>query len=217
MEENPDEIDRDHPENGTTLCIPCHHLVTHRPTADDLPFDIEEIAAEVNLLYKDVEILMYLYQHGPATTSEVRDATSCSARAATIERLWTLMSVDRRVESLAEPLIDKDIETDRWGAPEDINSTIRGRIPTDEEELMDRLTDELLRRLLDAGVARSKLASLFDCSPRATFYMQKRAGALRVPVDEASNPDSLMNEDEFQQVVNGLARMLTERGDIHAD
>jgi len=217
MEENPDEIDRDHPDNGTTLCVPCHHLVTHRPTADDLPFDLDEIAAEMNLLDKDIEILMYLYQHGPATTSEIRDTTSCSARTATIERLWTLMSVDRRVESLQQPLVDKDAETDEWGAPEDIDTTVRGQIPSDREELMDRLTDELLRRILHAGVSRSTLAELFDCSPRATFYMAKRAGALRIPVDETSAPNALMTEEEFQQVVDGLSRLLEGVDNVHSD
>lgn len=217
MEADPDCVDRDHPDNGTTLCIPCHHLVTHRPTADDLPFDIEEVAAEVNLLYKDIEILMFLYGEGSATTSEIREGTSCSSRPATIERLWTLMSADRDVESLDEPLIDKDAETDEWGPPGDIETTIRGRIPGNEEELMDRLTSELLRRLLDAGVPRSTLADFFGCSQRATFYIEKRAGAFRVPFDDGSHPNALMDEGEFQRVVDGLRRMLGGVDDVHDD
>ncbi|WP_323675869.1 hypothetical protein [Halorubellus sp. PRR65] len=208
MEENPDEIDRNHPRNGTTLCIPCHHLVSHRPTADDLPIDLEAVAAEVNLLYKDIEILMYLYENGAASTSEIRAATSCTGRSAAIERLWTLMSVDSHVESLSEPLIDKDAETDEWGPPGDIESTARGRIPGTEAELMDRLKGELLRRLLENGVPRSAVAEFFGCSKRATFYRAKRAGALRVPFDDSSASNALMSEDEFDHVVDVLTELL---------
>ena len=212
MQEEPELIDRDHPDNGTTMCIPCHHLVTHRTTADDLPFDLDDVAAEVNLLYKDIEILVYLYEHGPATTSEIREATSGSARTSIIERLWTLMSIDRDVDSLDGPLIDKDLDTDEWGYPDDIGRTVRGRIPNDEEELVDRLRDELLRRLLDAGVSRSTLALFFGRSRRATFYISKRAGAVRVPFDDGDHPGALMDEDEFERVVDGMGQLFEELG-----
>ena len=208
MQENPDGFDRNHPDNGTTLCIPCHHLVTHRPTADDLPIDLEAVAAEVNLLPKDIEILMYLFENGAASTSEVQAATSCTGRSAAIERLWTLMSVDRAVESLSEPLIDKDAETDEWGAPGDIETTVRGRLPDTEAELMDELKGELLRRLLEKGVARSAVAEFFSCSQRATFYRAKRAGALRTPFDAATAQNEWMSEEEFEHVVDVLTELL---------
>ncbi|ADE02714.1 HNH endonuclease [Haloferax volcanii] len=207
MREDPEYVYRDHADNGTTMCIPCHHLITHRTTADDLLFALDDVAAEVNLLYKDIEILVYLYEHGPATTSEIREATSGSARTSIIERLWTLMSVDRDVDSLDGPLIDKDLDTDEWGYPDDIGRTVRGRVPEGEEELVNRLRDELLRRLLDAGVNRSTLALFFGRSRRATFYIAKRAGAIRVPFDDESHPDALMDEDEFDRVVDGMERL----------
>jgi len=217
IEDDPADIDRDHPDNGTTLCIPCHHLVTHRPTADDLPFDLDSVAAEVNLLYKDIEVLMFLYRNGPATTSEIIEATSCGARPATIERLWKLMSADRRVDSLDEPIIDKDAETEKWGAPGDIDSTVRGQMPISRAELMDSLSDELLRRLLDAGVTHSALAELFNCSIRSTFYKEKRAGALRVPLDDESTPDAPVDEEQFEQVVDGLSAILGGVDDVQAN
>ena len=210
MQENPEFVDRDHPDNGTTMCIPCHHLVTHRLTADDLPFDLDGVAAEVNLLYKDIEILTYLYEHGPATTSEIREVTSGSSRTSIIERLWTLMSVDRETNALDEPLIDKDLDTEEWGYPDDIGRTVRGRIPNGEEELMNRLRDELLRQLLDAGVSRSTVGLFFGRSRRATFYISKRAGALRVPFDDESHPDALMQPEEFDVVVDQLADLFEE-------
>lgn len=215
IEEDPEGIGRDHPENGITLCIPCHHLATHRPTADDLPFDLEAVAAEMHLLYKDIEILMFLCEHGPASTSEIQQATSCTSRASTIERLWTLMAVNRDVASLDRPLIDKDAETNEWGAPEDIGTTVRGRLPTERGDLTDKLTDELIRRLLDAGVARPTLFELFDCSRRATFYMEKRAGALCVPIADDTAPEALMDEDEFDQLVAGLSHLLRSVDDVH--
>lgn len=210
MQEEPDLVDRDHPDNGTTMCIPCHHLVTHRLTADDLPFDLDGVAAEVNLLYKDIEILTYLYENGPATTGEIREVTSGSARTSIIERLWTLMSVDQEVASLEQPLIDKDLDTDEWGYPGDIGRTVRGRIPETEEEMMSRLRDELLRRLLDAGVPRSTIASFFGRSRRATFYISKRAGAIRVPFDDDEHPEALMDRDDFDEVVDGMAELFNE-------
>lgn len=217
MQEDPDEIDRDHPENGTTLCIPCHHLVTNRPTADDLAFDIEEVAAEMNLLYNDIRILMFLYKNGPATTGEICEVTSGSSRPATIERLWTLMSADQNIKSLDAPLVDKDAETNEWGLPEDIDTTMRGRTPTTEEELTDRLTSELLRRLLEAGVERSALADFFGISKRATFYIEKRAGALGVPFNDDSNSEALLDEEEFQSIVDGLRRMIGGMDGFHHD
>ena len=210
MQEDPELVDRDHPDNGTTMCIPCHHLVTHRMTVDDLPFDLDGVAAEVNLLYKDIEILTYLYEHGPATTSEIREVTSGAARTSIIERLWTLMSVDRKVDSLDEPLIDKDLDTDEWGYPSDIGRTVRCRIPESEEEMMNRLRDELLRRLLDAGVSRSTVALFFGRSRRATFYISKRAGALRIPFDDDEHPNMVMDSDEFDEVVDHLVRLFQE-------
>jgi hypothetical protein len=208
MESDPDGIDRNDPENGTTLCIPCHHLVTHRPTADDLPFEIEDVAAEVNLLYRDIEILMFLYRNGASSTSEIQEETSCSGRSATNERLWTLMSVDRNVDSLEAPLIDKDANTDEWGPPDEIGTTVRGRLPNSEDELMDRLKGELLWRLLENGAARSAVAKFFDCSERATFYRQKRAGALRVPFSDTSTSNSLIEQEEFKHTVDVLSELL---------
>lgn len=214
IEENPTGMDRDHPENGTTLCIPCHHLVTNRPTAADLPFDLDTVAAEIQLLYRDIEILMYVYENGPATTGDIQNATSCTTRARTIERLWTLMSVDRDVESLDRPLIDKDADTGDWGTPAMVETTVRGRLPEDRVELINRLIDELLRRLLAVDVPRSELCELFDCSLRATFYMEKRAGALRVPISDDSDPNALIDEDEFDQLVAGLGHLLGGVDDV---
>jgi len=210
MQEDPEYTERDHPDNGTTMCIPCHHLVTNRKTADDLPFDLDDVAAEVNLLYKDFEILTFLFENGPATTSEIREATNDSARTSIIERLWTLMSVDREVESLSQPLIDKDLDTGEWGYPEDIGRTVRARLPTSEEELVGGLRDELLRRLLDVGVPRSTVALLFGRSSRATFYINKRAGALRIPFDDDEHPEALMDANELDEVVGRLAELFQE-------
>lgn len=210
MQENPEYVDRDHPDNGTTMCIPCHHLVTQRITADDLPFDLDDVAAEVTLLYKDYGILTYLYENGPATTSEIREATDRSARTSIIERLWTLMSVDREVDSLNQPLIDKDLDTGEWGYPDDIGRTVRARLPTSEKELVDGLRDELLRRLLDAGVSHSTVGMLFGRSYRATYYINKRAGALRVPFDDSEHPDAPMDADELDEVVDRLAELFQE-------
>lgn len=210
MQEDPMLVDRDHPDNGTTMCIPCHHLVTHRTTVDDLPFDIDDVAAEVNLLSKDFEILIYLFEHGPATTSEICEVTSEYSRTSITERLWTLMSVDREVDSLDEPLIDKDLDSAEWGYPGDIGRTVRGRIPDSEEELMNRLREELLRRLLKTGVSHSSLALFFGRSRRATFYMNKRAGAIRLPLNDDEHPESLMSEDNFDKVVDGLATLFEE-------
>lgn len=217
MQDDPDHIERDHPDNGTTLCIPCHHLVTNRTTADDLPFDIDDVAAEVNLLYKDYEILVYLYEHGPATTSEICEATSGSARTSVIERLWSLMAVDRHVDTLDDPLIDKDVDTGEWGYPSDIGRTIRSRVPNDEAELITHLRDELIRQLLDAGVSRSLLNELFGCSRRATFYVTKRAGAIRVPFESDEHPEAPLEPGEFDRLVTVLENALASIDPGHDD
>jgi hypothetical protein len=169
----------------------------------------------MHLLYKDIEILIFLYEYGPASTSEIQQATSCTSGTSTIERLWTLMAVNRDVDSLDRPLIDKDAKTNEWGAPEDVGTTVRGWLPTERGDLTDKLTDELIRRLLDAGVARPTLFELFDCSRRATFHMEKRAGALCVPIADDTAQQALMDEDEFDQLVAGLSHLLRSVDDVH--
>lgn len=217
MQEDPEHVDRDHRDNGTTMCIACHHLVSNRTTADDLPFDIDSVAAELNLLYKDYEILAFLFEHGPATTSGICAETSGSARTSIIERLWTLMGADRHVESLNEPLIDKDVDTNEWGYPADIGQTVRGRVPATESELITSLRDELIRRLLVADIDRDLISEFFGCSTRATFYISKRAGALRVPFETDEHPAAPFEPETVENLTTGLTVALNSIGEAYDD
>jgi len=78
-------------------------------------------------------------------------------------------------------------KTGRWGLPEDIAHSERGRIPPSIEVLIQRIEDEWVRDAVDRGVDREVIADTFGIAKRATYYRENRARAYQFPLDEITS------------------------------
>ena len=71
----------------------------------------------------------------------------------------------------------------RWAGRALRPGTHRGHIPEDRKLLLQRATDERLRRALERGCSRVDVAAVLDISKRSTFYKRKRAAAYDFPLE----------------------------------
>lgn len=92
------------------------------------------------------------------------------------------MSDMRSVCSTISQLVDKDAATDEWGLAEDIDSSVRGEVPSSPKTLLKRLEDELIRLAIAAGVERTVVADSFDVGYRTTWRKERRAHAFQLPL-----------------------------------
>ncbi|QSG04071.1 HNH endonuclease [Natranaeroarchaeum sulfidigenes] len=207
IEDDPDGIEYHHPDNGTTLCEVCHHYITTR-MPDDLPFQTDTVQEELKLFTYDFEIISTLSRRGPASVQEIMaDIDDNKSNMATRERLWHLMGHHRRIDRLTHPLVDQSADTGEWGLPHQINRTARGEFPNDTGKLIKRFEDELVRRLLNYGIDRSKIAADMGVHERTTHYMQKRALAYRLPLGDDSSDQDLDKQSvgaKFQTLTSFL-------------
>lgn len=186
IEREPDGMDEHDPENLTVFCRACHTWIHNRSTIADSPVELSA-ADRSNLLPQDIEILEYLEAHGPARTGDIAEAISIDLTVTALrERLWTLMGLDNAVESRDSQLIDKDVETNEWGLPEQIETSSRGHIPDDTQTLLQRMEDEQVRQALERGCSRDDVAAVLNTTRRTTFSKEKRARALDFPLDAFS-------------------------------
>lgn len=180
---DPEEMDLHDPRNLSVLCRSCH-LWQHQQTDEsEVPVEISE-ADRTELRSQGLEVLRILAESGPLTTGEVADALSTDPSMTSVRaRLWELMGLPSLVPSRDKQIVDKDVDTGKWGLVEQIEHPARGRIPTDPQTLSQRIQDELVRQALDRGVDRQKIMAVFGISRRTTFHRRKRAHAYDLPWD----------------------------------
>lgn len=183
IERHPADCGEHDLENLSLLCRPCHTWHHNQTDVKRAPVEITE-ADRIVLLPQDIEILRLFEEHGPMRTAEitkelVADLNTTSVR----ERLCVLMGLDNLVEERETQIVDEDDETGDWGLNEQVENSIYGRIPEDRKLLLQRATDERLRRALDRGCSCSNVATVLDISTRSTFYKRKRAAAYEFPLD----------------------------------
>jgi len=182
IEDDPDGIDRNDPENLTTLCRACHNWVHQQATRDDAPVNLTEADLSV-LLPQDIEILRFLADAGPARTGEIAAALTAGPSVTTVrERLAVLMGLDNQVASRDRQIVDQDADTGEWGLVEQIEHSARGHIPTDPQALIQRVEDEQVRQALNRGCDRGTVMDVLDVSRRTTFHKEKRARAYDFPL-----------------------------------
>lgn len=180
---DPDDGDRHALSNLVTLCKDCHLWHHKRPDGDDVPLGLTTADDEV-LDATDYEIVRYLAENGPATTSEVVDAlTPDLSPTAVRERLTVLMGLDTVVDGRDRQLIDQDVDTGVWGLPGQVEQSKRGYIPSDEQTLIQRIEEEQVRKAMARGYDKHTVADVLDISPRTVVHKQKRARAYRFPLD----------------------------------
>jgi len=187
---DPDDGDRHEINNLTTLCQSCHSWIHKRPSREDVPVTITEADA-TELLPHDYEILQILHKEGPLSTGEITDRLSPDLTTVAVrERLWLLMGLDNIVESREEQVIDQDGITGKWGLPDDVAHSARGRISENVQTLIQRIEDEQVRRALDRGCSREIIAKVLDIHPRTTWHKQRRAQAIEIPLEALQRDDS---------------------------
>jgi hypothetical protein len=167
-------------------------------TPDDSPVEITEADQSV-LLPQDIEILRFLADNGPTSTGDIVSGLPTDLSVSAIrERLWVLMGLDNLVETRDQQILDKDVETGKWGLSEQIENSARGYIPDDPQLLLQRMEDELVRQALDRGCDRDDVGEVLGVSLRTTFHKHKRACAYDFPLDAFSRggrpPESTHSE-----------------------
>jgi len=218
IDRDPDELDVHALENLTTLCRQCHSWLHNQPSVAELPVALSDDAAS-EVLPHGREILQALGESGPLTTGEIRTAVSADVSVMTVrERCWHLMGLDAKVQSQDRQVIDQDATTGEWGLPEQIAQSARGRIPDSPELMVQRSTDERVRRAFEAGYNRGVVADIFEVTERTTYHQQKRARAYQFPLDVVAGrhggrpptsketepgeeaPDATVDDDAQQQL-----------------
>lgn len=161
------------PENLTCLCDRCHRHYHRMITADDLGSDVlTEPSSRTTLSGCDCEILKEL-DGRKLQTSEVAAATSVSEEHCR-RRLWSLM---------AAGFVDREFSSGKWGLPEEIESSARGRWPSSPQQAARLAVQEMMRRLSDKGWSHDDVAELAGYHPRSVRVAIDRAAALRPPLD----------------------------------
>lgn len=177
----PRGIDEHDPNNLTVLCRACHSWQHQQTTEDDVPVELtdEDVTA---LLPQDIEILRILAESGPATTGDIASTLSADLTVTTVrERLWMLIGLDNQIPSRDRQIVDQDADTGQWGLAEQIDHPTRGRIPSNQQVLAQRVEDEYVRRALERGCDRDAVMDVLDISRRSTFYKEKWARAYDFP------------------------------------
>ena len=208
IEDAPTHCGRNDPANLVTLCRQCHNWIHKRPSRSTVPIDLSD-AADKRLLPQDYEFLEKLYEDGPLAIEELQARlTADLSQIAIRERLWLLMGLDRTVKGQDQQLLDHSATSGEWGHPADIDDSERGRIPDDNRTLRRRIEDERIRRSLDWGIDRQKVAEAFDVCPRTTRYKERRARAYALPLDQI---DSSIVEDSGAEVPSRSDEATTQR------
>ena len=183
IDREPEELDVHDLLNLTTLCRSCHSWQHQQTRSEDLPVSLTD-ADEAELLAQDKEILRVLAEHGPMRPGAIRKEMSGDLSGDSIrERLWTLMGLDNMVDEREQQIVDQDIDTGEWGLAGQIAESARGNIPEDQQRLVLRYEDALVRQALERDMNRNAIADLLGFSRRTTFYKEKRAYAYDFPLE----------------------------------
>ena len=202
IERNPDGMDEHDKENLTVLCRPCHSWLHQQSTPDESPVEITDADQSV-LLPQDIEILRGLAANGPTGTSDIASELTADLSVSSVrERLWVLMGLDNLVEARDRQIVDKDVETGKWGLAEQIENSARGHIPDDPQLLLQRMEDEQVRQALERGCDRSAIIEALGITRRTTFNKHKRACAYDFPLDAFSRGGRPPEDTQAEQTAS---------------
>lgn len=179
---DPDECDRHALENLTTLCADCHSWLHKKPTSEEVPLELSG-ADKRALRPVDYVILNVFHEDGPCSMRTVQDRMAVLlSDSAVREHVYRLMGFDYEVASRDYPLVDQDAVTGEWGLVDQVTNSERGRIPDDPRKLLQRASDERVRRALARGCDRETVMDAFGIARRTTWYKQYRAQAYDFPL-----------------------------------
>ena len=178
------------PEDCTTRCQRCARWVAKMPTSEDLRPALKDRLNGVEIKPTWAEILTYLDENGPATTSEILEHVSLSSEPGVRHALYALLSLDIRESAIEKRIIVKDRIHRTYGLPRHIpdDHCARGIIPIQPSERRNRILDEVARRLdneisEDVEDSSAIIARIVDRQPDHIRHLVRRAEAFEFPFD----------------------------------
>ena len=94
------------------------------------------------------------------------------------------------------------------GIAEDIDSSVRGSVPSRPKTLLKRLEDGLIRLANAAGYNRPTVADSFDVGYRTTWRKERRAHAFQLPLstlyEQADLGDGAAQLEDPESIVETL-------------
>ena len=78
------------------------------------------------------------------------------------------MGLDNVVDSRESQLVDRDADSGKWGLPDQIARSERGRIPKEPQALLQRAEDEQVRKALERGYTRETIGEVIGVTSRTT-------------------------------------------------
>lgn len=191
ISEQPHNCSPDDVENVTTYCLRCARWVEQMPSRDDLPPVLQHRLDGADLKTTRVEILRYLHEHGPASTSEVTEHVGLANTVSVRRALYDLMSLDVRDDAIDGRLVVKDRLDETYGLPWQVpdERDARGVIPLQPNARRSRILDAIVDRLLDTlegrvDNPREVVADIVDRDVSQTYHMQRRARAFQFPFED---------------------------------
>jgi len=182
----PEDMDVHDLENLITACRSCHSWHHQQTTDEEVPVDLSE-ADLSELLPHDLNIIKVLAEIGPASTGEIAEAMTTDNSLMTVRlRLYVLMGLDNIVDSRESQLVDQDADSGKWGLPDQIARSERGRIPEEPQALLQRAEEEQVRQALERGCSRETIGEVIGVTPRTTWDKEKRANAYDFPLEAVS-------------------------------
>jgi hypothetical protein len=187
LQEHPRDCQPNALENVTTCCLRCARWIKQMPSRDDLPPVLQERLDGADLKTTRVQILKYLYENGPAATSELADAVDLAGATSVRRAVYDLMSRDVGNDDI-DRLVVKNRTTGTYGLPWQIDDSrrARGRIPLKPHRRRSRILDAVVYRLLETldGYVenpRELVADVVDRDLNQTYHMERRAEAFQFP------------------------------------
>lgn len=187
LQEHPRDCQPSALANVTTCCLRCARWIRQMPSRDDLPPVLQERLDGADLKTTRVQILKYLHDNGPATTSELADAVDLAGATSVRRAVYDLMSRDVGNDDI-DRLVVKNRTTGTYGLPWQIDDSrrARGRIPLKPHRRRSRILDAVVYRLLETlddhvEAPRELVADVVDRDLHQTYHMERRAAAFQFP------------------------------------
>lgn len=175
-------------DNLVPLCEKCHH---HHHSSRTDPADVQANLDDydISTTPADYKLLDAIEAIGPAPPGELATEASISTVHAR-RRLYALAAAD---------LVARDMDG-YWDFVEEVDDSVRGRLPDDPERAARFARDDVIRRMCDAGMAHADIADIVGLDERTIPVAANRARAFDPPV-----PPSMGREPDLNDLARRVA------------
>lgn len=178
-----------------TRCLCCSIWVAQMPTTEDLRPPMKNRLGDVTLEPNQAEILQYLAEEGPATTSEILENVNLGSQPGVRHVLYSLMALDVSEPTVEKRIVVRNRTEDTYGLPWQVPAEhdARGFIPVRTAKLRSRILDELVRRLCEQLADEVEdhaavIGGIVGRNRQQIPRMRKRAEAFQFPFERWADP-----------------------------